>query len=127
MRAKSYIYLASPYSDPDPGVRHIRELQINEIAGKLFQKHKKLALFAPISQSANIVRACPELSGTWETWAHNDLVFVHHCDAVWVVTMRGWEKSKGVTAEVKYAKHLGKPVYYVHPETLEISEEPVDA
>ena len=41
-----------------------------------------------------------------------------------VLCLDGLEESTGVQAEIELAKEFGKPIYYVDPETLEVSRKP---
>jgi hypothetical protein len=41
-----------------------------------------------------------------------------YCDAVVVLQLAGWVQSRGVLAEVRLARELGKPIWFVDPEIL---------
>lgn len=108
------IYLASPYSHPDPKVQHQRFLKVCAIAGGLMAKGE--IVFSPIAHSHSI--ACQsELPGNWEFWETFDLEFIIRSSKVVVAMMDGWRESKGVAAEIAIAAELDIPVEY-----LEVSE-----
>lgn len=107
------IYIASPYSHIDPIVQLKREIDINKIAARLQVKYG-YAFFLPITQSAQLCRYNKTLGGSFKKWAKVDLFLIgNKCDEVWVVMLHGWDKSIGVTAEIKHAlKHNIKVRYY---------------
>ena len=38
------------------------------------------------------------------------------CDEIWVLCLDGVEESKGVNAELAFAKKLGMEVWYIYPQ-----------
>ena len=101
------IYLACPYSDPDPQVKQWRFVNVNAVAARLMAKG--YLVFSPISHTHPIALA-GDLPGDWEFWAAYDKTFIDWCDELWVLTLDGWRESKGVQAEMALAKLAGKPV-----------------
>jgi nucleoside 2-deoxyribosyltransferase len=53
--------------------------------------------------------------GTWEWWARYDQRMIRACDLLIVLTIEGWERSRGVAAEREYAESLGMPVWGLLP------------
>ena len=104
------IYLACPYSDPDPMVRENRFEEVNMKAGQLMAAG--FLVFSPISHTHPIAVQC-ELPRGWEFWAEYDRTFIEWCDEVHVLMLCGWEDSVGVKAEVKIAFELGKNVLFI--------------
>ena len=109
----SKIYLAIPYSHRDHGVRTARFRRVNRVAAHLFQQGH--LVFSPISHSHPIACQCglPKGYDFWQKWSRS---FIDWCDAVYVVAIDGWEKSKGVQAEIKAAKEMGKDIVIVAPQ-----------
>lgn len=113
---KPLIYLASPYSSTDPEVILARvDATANALARLIEQGH---CVFSPIVHShpiAHLVSFSPinhaegELSG----WMAFDFTFIDHCEEVWVLQIDGWDQSRGIAAEVEYAKQQGKTVRYI--------------
>jgi len=65
---------------------------------------------------AGFVALCPHnntrhFDGTLtdEVWLKGDLELLSRCDAV--LTVPGWQSSRGTVAEVEYAQQLGLPVF----------------
>jgi hypothetical protein len=113
---KSLIYLASPYSSPDPSVIEDRLEQVQKATAKLINEGH--LVFSPIVHShpiAHLVNFAPihhgdgELSG----WMKYDFAMIDKCDELWVLTLKGWTKSRGVMAEIEYADLAGIPISFV--------------
>jgi nucleoside 2-deoxyribosyltransferase len=105
------IYLASPYSDPDPAVREERFRAACWATAALIRAGH--VVFSPIVQNHMLVEH--GLPVDWEFWQQQDREYVARCDEVVVLTIDGWERSKGVQAETRIARKLGKPVRYLAP------------
>lgn len=104
------IYLASPYSHPDPAVRQQRFETVCFIAARLMREGHHV--YSPIAHTHPIA-VKGELPTGFEYWEAFDRKMITACDAVWVAMMDGWRESVGVTAEIKIADELGKPVRYI--------------
>jgi hypothetical protein len=94
------IYLACPYSDPDPEVRQERFIKANKQA-VLFMA-EGLHVFSPISQCHPIAME-GELPTGWEYWKEYDERILSICDELCILTIPGWVESKGVTNEILIA------------------------
>jgi hypothetical protein len=103
------IYLAIPYSHPSDEVRNYRLHLVSDIAGKLMNEGK--VVFSPISHGDTIAKI-HNLPTDWEYWEKSCKSFVSRSTKVIVVMANGWDKSKGVSAEIKLAEQLGIPVEY---------------
>lgn len=104
------IYLASPYSHPDPAVRQQRFETVCHTAAYLMQAGH--FIFSPIAHTHPICLA-GELPPGFEYWQALDKLMLGLCSEMWVVRMDGWEQSVGVKAEMEYMNRLGKPVRFV--------------
>lgn len=113
------IYLACPYSDPDPAVREARFAAANRAAANMIRIG--YLVFSPISHTHPICLA-GELPGDWGFWEAYDRTFIEWCDELWIVKIPGWEQSRGVDAERQIAWELGKPIRYHSPEPLHGSD-----
>ncbi len=101
-------YLASPYSHIDPKVQHQRFELVNEFAAKLIEE-QHLTIIEPIVCGHAKLNLLPTTFTFWQDMCRR---FIQHCDAVIVYTIPGWKESIGVQAEIKYAKELGKPIFF---------------
>jgi hypothetical protein len=106
------IYLAIPYSHPDPDVRENRFLIANRVAAMLFKSGEHV--FSPISHS-HPIKMAGELPGGFDFWEKYDRCMIEMCKELLVVQCDGWEESVGVTAEIEIARSLGIPVRFVDP------------
>lgn len=102
------IYLALPYSDPNPATREHRFECANRIAAILIAGGEQV--FSPISHSHPIAKQ--GLDGDWQTWREFDLRMIENCDEMVVLMLDGWRESKGVKAEIERAKYLQMPIKY---------------
>jgi hypothetical protein len=103
------IYLASPYSHPDPAVREKRFRDACRAAVALMQTGH--AVFSPIAHSHPLVEH--GLPTDWSFWERHDREHLARCDEVVVLMLDGWQESIGVREEIRIARELGKPVRYV--------------
>lgn len=108
------IYLACPFSHPDPEVKKKRFEIATKIAARYFSKG--IHVFSPLTHCYPIEQV-PEtkLPGDWAFWAEYDERILSICDRVVVIAIDGWTASTGVQAEITIARRLGKPVDYLTP------------
>jgi len=104
------VYLATPYSHPDPAVREARFQAVNTVAAKLMQDGHHV--YSPISHTHPIALA-GDLPKGWDFWEAYDRTFIEWAEEVHVYLADGWQESKGVQAEMKIAIELGRPVRYI--------------
>jgi len=107
------IYLASPYSHPDPAVRELRYEIAGEVATRLL--HSGHLVYSPIVHSHPLV--LHGLSTGWEYWRDLDMAMLSRCQELLVLTISGWAESEGVQAEILAAKEMGMPIRYTGGDT----------
>jgi len=105
------IYLASPYSDPDPGLRNFRYHAACATIAYLLREGR--FAFSPIVHSHPLTEY--GLPGQWEFWETYDRWHLAHCRELWVLQLQGWERSLGVQREIEIARHFGKPIRLLRP------------
>lgn len=106
------IYLASPYTHPDPAVREARFQAACRQAAEMLRCG--IPTWSPIAYSHTLAEHGLPLD--WAFWERFDRTFLEICSEVWVLMIDGWRESKGVAAEIGIALELGKPVVYVEPD-----------
>ena len=106
----SLVYLATPYSDPDPLIRRERFEKVNDFAARMMRSG--LHVFSPISHTHPIAQAGGLQLG-WEFWEACDLKILSVCEKLIVLKLDGWQNSRGVTAEIAIANELGLSVEFV--------------
>jgi hypothetical protein len=107
------VYLACPYSDPDPAVREARFHASNRAAAKLMKLG--YMVFAPISHTHPIA-VDGDLPKGWDFWEQYDRAVLSCCNRIGVLKLPGWDKSVGVAAELKIASEMGIVVEYLGEE-----------
>jgi len=109
------IYLAAPYSHPEPSVREQRFRAACIAAARLIRAGH--VTFSPISHGHPI--AVYGLPTDWRFWERHDREQLARCDEVIVLMLDGWRDSEGVQAEIRIAAELGKSVRYLEPEAAD--------
>lgn len=103
------IYLASPYSHPDPQVRESRHVAACKAAAYLMEQ-LDLVVYSPIAHShpieQHLRRAKPH-----EWWMRQCVAMLRRCEALYVLQLDGWEDSKGVGIEIHHARTLQMPIF----------------
>ena len=123
----SYIYLASPYSDPERHIRFLRYTLACKTVATLYMKG--VTVFSPIVHCHYIAGQynLPTDADFW--WKHNKEM-LDKAYALYILDIDEWQHSEGVRQEIKEAHtmdiqcHMVKPggdVYeYVKPELWEL-------
>jgi hypothetical protein len=109
------IYLACPYSHPDPMIREYRYEAACLAAGILFQKG--YLVYAPIP-SWHHISSKQGFDGSYKNFAAQDISFIRWSTEVWVLDLPGRLDSIGVQQEISFAKALGKIIRIVSLENL---------
>jgi nucleoside 2-deoxyribosyltransferase len=105
------IYLACPYSDPDPRVREERTAMVDRAAAYLMSLG--FIVFSPISHSHRISRHLDNcLDHEW--WLKQDAAWLEAADELWILALHGWDKSIGVAWERGFAKNCNLPEHILH-------------
>ena len=100
------LYLAAPYWHDDPDVRKTRVRLATAAERELI--NYGFATLNPIRMSRDVASALSE-----QAWREHGLSMLRRCDLVVVLRLEGYEKSKGIAAEVAYARALGIKVIEV--------------
>ena len=103
------IYLASPYSSPDPAVHEQRYRAVCCIAA-MFMRHGAI-VFSPIVHGHPL--SSYGLPTDYEYWQKHCLSFLQHwATKLMVCQIPGWQDSRGVAAEIAEAERLNLSVVY---------------
>ena len=103
------IYLAGPYSHPDPLVRQSRYNAACRATARLVRAGRPV--FAPVVQGHALVPY--GVPGHWLFWEPVACEYLRRCDELRVLQLDGWRESEGVRAELELAAELGKRVDYL--------------
>jgi hypothetical protein len=112
------LYLASPYTDPDPEVEAARFRAVCTAAAALMRRGE--FVFSPIAH-AHAIALAGDLPGQfgeyWHTYARQML---EACDSFAILMLPGWADSVGVRAEHDIAVALGLSVAFLPPVPAEV-------
>ncbi|MBU6231544.1 DUF1937 family protein [Patescibacteria group bacterium] len=109
------IYLAAPYTHHSTHVRDARFQSINKAASVLMRRG--FLIFSPISHTHPIAMAGSLPTG-WDFWKRYDETVLSYCCCMIVLTLPGWQESKGVCSEIGIAKSIPIPIHYVGQESV---------
>lgn len=113
------IYLASPYSHPDPAVVANRyEAAMNATALRIMAGDMVWSAIVHCHELAQRY-SLPTDAAFWREYNFNML---RASGAMYVLTLEGWEESLGVKAEIEYADRIKLPIFFLSPED-ELSED----
>lgn len=104
------IYIASPYNHTDSEVVKNNFEFVTKFSADLCSKG--LVAFSPITYGHTLLEY-QSMPTDWEFWKNFCLSFLKHSDELWVLMMPGWDKSRGVTEEILYAKENNIYINYI--------------
>lgn len=107
------VYLAGPYSSKSWELVKIRALVHIKIAAMLIAEG--YMCFSPIAHSHPIWLAESDLPSEAGFWGRYNQEWLRCCKHLIVVTMTGWEESKGTRLEMLFARQNGIPIYMLEP------------
>ncbi len=103
------IYIASPYTHPEPAIREARYRAVSQKTADMLRNG--VSVFSPIVYSHAL--AALGLPSAWPFWRTFDRTIIAICSEVWVLMLPGWKESVGVQAEILIAKELRKPISFI--------------
>ena len=105
----SVAYLSSPYAHPDPKVKDARLAIVTRVSYALMRRG--IYVYSPLTHNIPIDRL--GFHGDWETWRAFDHSMLSRCDRILVLKLPGWDQSKGVAAEIAFAKEKDMPIEWM--------------
>lgn len=106
------IYLAGPYTHPEPSVMEERFQKLTAYAARLMSQGH--IVYSPITHNHPIALA-HSLPRDWRFWEKFDMHFLKMASAFHVYLLPGWSDSVGVNAELKVAIALNLPILHIQP------------
>ena len=107
------VYLSTPYSHDDEDVRNMRYEQVTTVAAEIIMLDGH-NVFSPITHSHPLVHfSRSPMPDTFDGWEAIDYQYIDWCDELLVLMLPGWDRSRGVANEVKYAIQTNTPVIYI--------------
>jgi hypothetical protein len=119
MDKKLWVYLAAPYSDPDPKVVEKRMEIYSRVDAKLILEG--YYTMSPLSK--HWLLQYQPLPSDWNFWQGYGTEMLTKCDIMYIICMQGWQESVGVQAELELALKLNKPVVLLDENGEKINKE----
>ena len=108
----SFTYLASPYSHPELDIMQARyEAALEAVAWLL---HQRVWTYSPIVH-------CHELAVHFKLprdatyWNEYNRAMLSRANRLLVLTLKGWQGSSGIKAEIEWANMEGLKINYLNP------------
>lgn len=114
-------YLATPYTRYRQGIDAAYR-EACRIAARLI--NNGWTIYSPIAHTHGIALHGDIDPGAVVFWLDFDKPLMGAACGLLVATMAGWSESEGIAAEIAAFREAGKPVRFVDPETMEMSDEP---
>jgi hypothetical protein len=117
---RDFVYLACPYSAPDPYTKEDRFISVTKAASHLMSCG--FIVYSPITH-CHPMEVHGGLPQGWKFWKRIDEVYIKHCHTVFILPLEGWESSVGVNAEIIMANKMGIPILFLNPVNYDIDWE----
>ncbi len=112
-------YLASPYSKFPRGLE-MAFIEVSRITARLATEG--LAVFSPIVYTHPLAQHGKIDPMDHEFWLPYDQDFMDLCGSLLIAKMETWEHSFGIAQETGRFRVMGKPIFYLDPETLMVTQ-----
>lgn len=108
------LYIAAPYTHPDPLVRRARAHCAAVLTAELMRGATGDWFFSPIPLGHEVAQHLPYETAAnhefWMRWCRNAL---EEANALYLLPLVGWRGSRGVAEELTYCDSKSLPVIYV--------------
>lgn len=119
LRAFRLVYLGTPYSLYEGGLDlAAREARILE--AKLVANGVKA--YSPVAHTHELAQLSGIDALDLNFWLEYDEPFMEAADALLIGELKGFEKSDGIDYEKDIFRGQGKPIFWVHPQSLEVRQ-----
>ncbi len=107
------VYVACAFQQDDPKIRKERIESVACFCAD--QMRKGIVVFCPLVHNYGILKYGLPIG--WDYWEKFNKVLLARCDKLFVLKLKGWEKSIGLQAEIATARELKIPIEYheFHP------------
>lgn len=112
------IYLASPYSHPDPSIRANRVRRARDYVLLQKLRHPRELVFSPIVYMNALfgsLENVPEELRTHHRWHEMNCDAIAKAREMRILLLEGAKNSEGIAAEIAFAKETQTPIRWVHP------------
>ncbi len=105
--SRSFAYLGSPYSHPEPSVREVRFKLALQATAELL--HQRCWVYSPIVHCHQLALE-HQLPFEFEFWRDYNFAMLAHAETMLVLALDGWRQSKGLQAEIGFCQLQGKQI-----------------
>lgn len=109
------VYMATVYTKHPAGLERAF-VDACELAGELIRKG--VNVYSPIAHTHPIAKHANMDPLDHDMWLAFDEAMMDASDALVVMTMPGWQASKGIAHEIRRFQANNKPIYYLDPDTV---------
>ena len=106
----AYIYLGSPYSDKSKLVQHTRYLQVSKVVADMLCSG--IHVYSPIVHCHELAKRF-RLPGDFNFWCEYNYAMLERAAAFHLLELEGWNDSRGLKAEIKFATRCAIPIIQV--------------
>jgi hypothetical protein len=110
------IYLACPYSHPNPFVRRSRVEIATRVAATLMLRGH--VVYSPLTAQQELYKYLPDKELDWDFWRLHDFAYIAKSDILMVLQLMGWKESTGISEQIKYARSIGLYVKFISREAV---------
>ena len=110
------IYIASPYSSPDPAVVEDRVKAVCKFAAEGLKAG--FIVYSPIAHCHALAAQC-DLPKDFNFWQRYNFAMLDASKEMVVAGYPGWKDSAGVRGELEYCVNAQIPIELFEPETFE--------
>lgn len=103
----AYIYLGSPYTDKSQLVQHKRYLQVSRMVADMLCHG--LHVYSPIVHCHELAKRF-RLPSDFDFWQDYNYAMLESASAFHILELAGWNESKGLKGEIKYAVSHSIPI-----------------
>ena len=108
------IYLAQPYSSPDPLIKHQRYIEAMKVTSAILISGQ--TIYSPIVH-CHPMASYLIMPTDHNFWLYHDKEILKHCDSMAILFLDGWEQSRGLKEEIEFARENSIDFFeidYVH-------------
>lgn len=110
------IYLATPYSHPDKFIEIDRFEKVTKVAAKLLQEGHHI--ISPITHGVPLCMVNTNLPSHFQFWEDYCIDLLSRCEEMRILQLSGWERSRGVKAEIEFCNKHSIPISYINPDDI---------
>jgi Domain of unknown function (DUF1937) len=104
------IYLASPYTSPDPKIVEQRYDQTVLVMSQLLRQGVKI--YSPIVH-CHVISTRHNLPTDYKFWLDYNTHMLELCYGMFILCLDGWKDSLGIKDEIKIAQRLKIPIDHI--------------